>query len=310
MLRKMTLSSCSRLTTIVACVSLSACTEGVLLPKGPIGSQEKQLLLEALIPMLMVITPIILLTLWFAWWFRASNARATYRPRWEYSGRIEFSIWMIPMLVVLFLGSLAWVGAHQLDPYQPLASKRKPLIVEVVAMDWRWLFIYPEQGVASVNELAIPIDRPVSFRLTSATVMNSFFIPSLGGQIYAMPGMQSQLQLQASETGNYRGLSAQFSGDGFSDMHFQVRATDDAGFEAWVARAKSATTPLDATSYDRLVTEHKVGEVTYYFPVSDGLFDHAVEHTTKRPVRALAASANTPGANIPSAALTTAGSEH
>jgi cytochrome o ubiquinol oxidase subunit 2 len=140
--------------------------------------------------------------------------------------------------------------------------------------------------------------------------MNSFFIPSLGGQMYAMPGMQSQLQLQADEAGNYRGLSAQFSGDGFSDMHFQVLATDDAGFEAWVARTKSATTPLDAASYDRLVAEHKVGEVTYYSPVSNGLFDHAIEYTTKRPGSALAASANTPRANAPATALTTTGSEH
>lgn len=301
MFRNTTLSSLARLTTVMACASLSGCTEGVLLPKGPVGAQEKQLLLEALIPMLMVVTPIIILTLWFAWWFRASNARATYRPRWEYSGAIEFSIWMIPLLVILFLGSLAWMGAHQLDPYQPLASKRKPLVVQVVAMDWRWLFIYPEQGVASVNELAIPVDTPISFRLTSATVMNSFFIPSLGGQIYAMPGMQSQLQLQASEPGNYRGLSAQFSGDGFSDMHFQVLATDAAGFEAWVERTKSAATRLDATAYDRLAADHKVGEVTYYFPVSDDLFDHAIDHTTKRPGTTLAASASTPSATLTAA---------
>jgi cytochrome o ubiquinol oxidase subunit 2 len=301
MLGNMTLSSLARLTTVMACASLSACTEGILLPKGPVGSQEKQLLLEALIPMLMVIIPIILLTLWFAWWFRASNAKAKYRPQWEYSGAIEFSIWMIPMLVVLFLGSLAWVGAHQLDPYQPLTSKQKPLVVQVVAMDWRWLFIYPEQGVASVNELAIPVDTPVAFKLTSATVMNSFFIPSLGGQVYAMPGMQTQLQLQANEAGNYRGLSAQFSGDGFSDMHFQVLATDAAGFDAWVARTKSAATPLGSTAYDRLVAEHKVGEVTYYFPVSSDLFDHAIDHATKRPESALTASASMSGATLISA---------
>jgi cytochrome o ubiquinol oxidase subunit 2 len=300
MLGNMRLSSWFRLTTMMSCAFLSACSEGVLVPKGPVGSQEKQLLLEALIPMLMVITPIIILTLWFAWWFRASNTRAKYRPRWEYSGAIEFSIWMIPLLVVLFLGSLAWVGAHQLDPYRSLTSKQKPLVVQVVAMDWRWLFIYPEQGVASINELAIPVDTPVSFKLTSATVMNSFFIPSLGGQIYAMPGMQTQLQLQANEAGNYRGLSAQYSGAGFSDMHFQVLATDAAGFNAWVERTKSAATPLDATAYDLLATDHKVGEVAYYFPVSDDLFYHAIDHATKRPGSTSAASA----------ALIPAGSEH
>lgn len=293
---KAALSSLACLMTVVACISLSACTEGVLLPKGPVGAQEKQLLLEALVPMLMVVIPVIVLTLWFAWWFRASNTRANYRPNWEYSGRIEFSIWMIPLLVILFLGSLAWVGAHKLDPYQPLASKRKPLVVQVVAMDWRWLFIYPEQGVASINELAIPIDTPVSFQLTSATVMNSFFIPSLGGQIYAMPGMQTQLHLLADAAGSYRGLSAQFSGDGFSDMHFQVLATDTAGFDVWVARTKTAATQLDVTAYDRLAADHKVGEVTYYFPVSDDLFGHAVDHGTKRPESISAISTGTPGA--------------
>ena len=305
MLRNMGLSSRACLMAVVTCMTLSSCTEGVLLPKGPVGSQEKQLLLEALIPMLMVITPIILLTLWFAWWFRASNTRATYRPRWEYSGRIEFSIWMIPMLVVLFLGSLAWVGAHELDPYQPLASKRKPLVVQVVALDWRWLFIYPDQGVASVNELDIPVGTPVAFKLTSATVMNSFFIPSLGGQVYAMPGMQTQLQLQADEPGKYRGLSAQFSGDGFSDMHFQVIATDQADFDAWVGRMKSSATQLDAVNYDQLASQHKVGDVAYYAPVSDDLFDHAIDHTTKRPKSLLATSANAAGAT-----LTSEGSEH
>ncbi|GAB3788956.1 ubiquinol oxidase subunit II [Dyella agri] len=298
------LSSLARLTTVMACTSLSACSEGVLLPKGPVGAQEKQLLLEALIPMLMVITPVIILTLWFAWWFRASNTRAKYRPRWAYSGAIEFSIWMIPLLVILFLGSLAWVGSHKLDPYRPLASKRKPLVVQVVALDWRWLFIYPEQGVASVNELAIPVDTPVSFQLTSATVMNSFFIPSLGGQVYAMPGMQTQLHLQADEAGNYRGISAQFSGGGFSDMHFQVLATDAAGFAAWIARTKSAATPLDAAVYDRLAADHKTGEVAYYFPVSDGLFDHAIEHGTQRP-----GSASTVSASAAGAALTSVRSE-
>lgn len=303
MMRKSTaLSPLARLTTVMACCTvLVGCTEGVLVPKGPVGDQEKQLLLEALVPMLIVITPIIILTLWFAWWFRASNARATYRPRWEYSGRVEFSIWMIPLLVILFLGALAWVGAHQLDPYQPLASKRKPLVVQVVAMDWRWLFIYPEQGVASVNELAIPVDTPVSFKLTSATVMNSFFIPSLGGQIYAMPGMQTQLQLQASEPGNYRGLSAQFSGDGFSDMHFQVLATDAAGFDAWVQRARSAATQLDVTAYDRLAADHKVGGNAYYSPVTDALFDHAIDHATKRPESPPGASASNQGTTLSSA---------
>lgn len=274
----------------IACMGLSACSEGVLDPKGPVGAQEKQLLLEALIPMLMVITPIILLTLWFAWWFRASNARAKYRPQWEYSGYLEFSIWMIPLLVILFLGSLAWVGAHQLDPYRPLPSNRKPVTVDVVAMDWRWLFIYPDQGVASVNELAIPVGTPIALHLTSATVMNSFFIPALGGQIYAMPGMETKLSLSADEAGSYRGLSAQFSGDGFSDMHFQVLATDDKAFNAWVEHAKGQGTRLDEVAYNQLVAKHGTGGVAYYSSVTQELFAHAMDSATRREVTADIAS--------------------
>jgi cytochrome o ubiquinol oxidase subunit 2 len=244
------------------------------------------MLLEALIPMLMVITPIILLTLWFAWWFRASNTRAKYRPEWEYSGHIEFSIWMIPLLVILFLGSLAWVGAHQLDPYRPLVSNRKPVTVEVVAMDWRWLFIYPDQGVASLNELAIPIDTPISFRLTSATVMDSFFIPELGGQIYAMPGMETKLSLLADQTGSYRGMSAQFSGDGFSDMHFQVLATDDKAFNAWIDHVKAGGVRLDDVAYDQLAARHSTGRVTYYSSIAPDLFAHAIDSATRRAAAA------------------------
>jgi cytochrome o ubiquinol oxidase subunit II len=291
--------------TTIACLWLSACSEGVLAPKGTIGEQEKQLLLEALVPMLMVITPIILLTLFFAWWFRASNARATYRPRWEYSGYVEFSIWMIPLLVILFLGSLAWVGAHQLDPYRPIASNRKPVTVEVVALDWRWLFIYPDQGVASVNELAIPIGTPISFRLTSATVMNSFFIPQLGGQIYAMPGMETTLSLSADDAGNYRGMSAQFSGNGFSDMHFQVLATDDKAFNAWVDRAKGNGIRLDDVAYDQLASTHSTAGVAYYSSISQDLFMHAIDNATKRAVTADVASPMSPRAT-----LTTSPTEH
>lgn len=294
-----------RASAAIACTWLSACSEGVLDPKGPVGTQEKQLLLEALIPMLMVITPIILLTLWFAWWFRASNARAKYRPRWEYSGHVEFSIWMIPLLVILFLGSLAWVGAHQLDPYRPLASNRKPVTVEVVAMDWRWLFIYPDQGVASINELAIPVGTPISLRLTSATVMNSFFIPALGGQIYAMPGMETKLSLLADETGSYRGMSAQFSGDGFSDMHFQVLTTDEKTFNAWIDHAKANGMRLDDVAYNQLVAKHSTGGVSYYSSITQELFAHAIDSSTKRVV---VTEAQSPSPS--SATLTAAPSEH
>jgi cytochrome o ubiquinol oxidase subunit 2 len=267
-----------------ALLFLTACSEGVLDPKGPIGALEKQLLIEALVPMLLVVIPVIVLTLWFAWWFRASNVRATYRPRWDYSGKIEFLIWIVPLLVVLFVGTLAWGGAHQLDPYRPLASDRKSLHVDVIAMDWRWLFIYPDEGVASINELVIPLGTPVEFRLTSATVMNSFFIPSLGGQIYAMPGMQTRLSLLASEKGLYRGLAAQFSGDGFSDMHFGVKVTNDREFTSWLEHARSVGARLDASAYDNLAAARQTGQVSYYARVEHDLFGHAVSRASPRHV--------------------------
>lgn len=256
---------------------LAGCQEGVLAVHGTIAAQEKQLLFEALVCMLIVVVPVIVLTLVFAWWFRSSNRAATYRPNWSYSGRIEFSIWIIPMLVVLFLAGLAWSGSHDLDPYKPIASRDKPITIQVVSMDWKWVFIYPEQGIATVNELAIPVGRPVNFRLTSATVMNSFFIPGIAGQIYTMAGMQTQLSVQASDAGTYRGISAQFSGDGFSDMRFNVLALDGQQFDAWVGRAKSSTNgALDNDAFDQLAQARKTQATTYYATVNGDVFQHAL----------------------------------
>ena len=264
---------------------LSSCSEGVLAVHGPIAAEERQLLYEALVCMLVVVVPVIVLTLVFAWWFRASNRRATYRPAWNYSGRIEFSIWVIPLLVVLFLAALSWSGSHELDPYKPLKSQQAPLTVEVVSMDWKWLFIYPEQGIATVNELVMPVGRPVNFRLTSATVMNSFFVPGIAGQIYTMAGMQTRLSVLASDAGTYRGMSAQFSGDGFSDMHFQVRALAGANFDTWVqqVRAKSAGT-LDDGAFDTLADTYKTQSVTYYGRLGGDVFAHALHLHDKHPV--------------------------
>ena len=174
--------------------------------------------------MLMIVVPTLLATLAFAWWFRASNKRAIYRPNWVYSGRLELIVWGIPILVVLFLSGVTWIGSHDLDPAVPLAGEAKPVEIQVVSLDWKWLFIYPDEGVASVNELVVAVRRPAHFSLTSASVMNMFFVPQLGSMIYTMNGMATQLNLQADRPGDYHGLSAQFSGDGFSDMHFVLRA--------------------------------------------------------------------------------------
>ena len=237
---------------LVAPTSLASCKMGVLDPQGPVGRAEKQMLLDALGVMLLIVVPTIVATLTFAWWYRASNARAQYRPEWTYSGRIEAITWGIPVLTVVFLGGLAYSGSHQVDPAVPLTSEVKPLEVQVVSMDWKWLFIYPDQGIASVNQLTIPAGTPVHFSLTSASVMNSFFIPQLGSMIYVMNGMSDQLNLQADQVGHYFGLSTDFSGDGFAGMHFDVNVVGSPTFSNWVDRTRGSGPLLDRVSYGAL----------------------------------------------------------
>jgi cytochrome o ubiquinol oxidase subunit 2 len=215
-------------------------------------------------------------TLFFAWWYRASNPRARYRPHFNYSGKLEMLVWSIPALVVLFLGGIAWESAHDFDPAKPLPADTKPLEVQVVSLDWKWLFIYPQQHIASVNHLTIPAGRPVHFQLTSATVMNSFFVPKLGSQIYTMAGMQTELNLQADEPGKFAGISAQFSGDGFSDMRFDVEALPPAQFEAWASGVRG-TPSLDAAAYAALAADHKGTGSSTYGSVAAGLFHDIVK---------------------------------
>jgi cytochrome o ubiquinol oxidase subunit 2 len=254
-------------------LALAGCHTAVLSPAGPIGAADRSILLDALAIMLAIVVPTILATLAFAWWFRASNTRARHLPTWSYSGRIELIVWSIPALVVFFLGGIAWIGSHDLDPAQPLPSSQKALEVDVVSLDWKWLFIYPEQGVASVNRLVAPVGVPLHLRITSATVLNVFFVPRLGSEIYAMNGMASQLNLQADEPGVFPGLAAHFSGDGFSDMNFEMRAVSPAEFAAWTA-ATSATGPeLDDTSYRTLLTQTENVKPYTYRAVQAGLFD-------------------------------------
>mgnify|MGYP004528345509 CR=1 FL=1 len=245
-------------------------------PAGPVGEQNRLILLNALAIMLVIVVPTIIATLVFAWWFRAGNARARYRPDWAYSGRIEAIVWSIPILTILFLGGVIWVGSHQLDPARPLPSREPALEVQVVALDWKWLFIYPGQGIAAVNELVVPAGRPVHFRLTSASVMNVFFVPRLGSQIYVMNGMATQLHLQANRPGSYYGISAHYSGDGFSDMRFTVRAVAPAAFAAWAAGVRGRGPALDARGYARLARQsQKVAPYTYG-AVDPRLFDAVV----------------------------------
>jgi cytochrome o ubiquinol oxidase subunit 2 len=232
---------------------LTACGNGVLEPRGPVGAADRTLLIDSLAIMLVIVVPTIFATVGFAWWFRASNKRARYLPDWSYSGLIEMVVWAIPVMVVLLLGGVAWIGSHLLDPAQPLESKTPALDVEVVSLDWKWLFIYPKEGVASVNDLVVPAGVPLHFTLTSSSVMNAFFIPQLGSMIYTMNGMATQLYLQADELGVFRGLSGHYSGEGFSDMHFEVRAVSAGQFVAWVKSTQAQGGPaLDATSYTAL----------------------------------------------------------
>jgi len=255
---------------------LGACSPGVLDPAGPVAAGDRIVLLNALTIMLGIVVPTILATLVFAWWFRAGNSKATYRPSWAYSGRLELLVWSIPALVVIFLGGIAWIGSHDLDPSRPLASKVAPLRVDVVALDWKWLFIYPDQGIASINRVVAPVGTPIAFHITSATVMNSLFVPQLGGQIYAMAGMETKLHLQADRPGSYRGISAHYSGKGFPGMVFRVDAVSPQQFAGWVGQAKAAGPVLDRAGYLALLKESQNVPPSTYRAVLPGLFDAVV----------------------------------
>ena len=258
---------------------LAGCTEGVLDPQGPIAAAERQIMLNATGIMLAIVIPTILATLGVAGWFRASNTRARYLPDFEHSGRLELLVWSIPVMTVILVGGVAWVGAHDLDPRKPLDSEVKPLRVQVVSLDWKWLFIYPEQGVATVNQLTLPVGTPVSFELTSSGVMNSFFVPQLGSQIYTMAGMVTRVHLQADHPGTYRGLSSNFSGDGFADMRFRVDAVPAEDFAKWVDAARGAGPVLDAQTYAELAKPSKAVMPFSYRTVAPDLFNVALRAT-------------------------------
>ena len=258
---------------LIAAAILGGCSEGVLDPKGPIAVADRQILLNALGIMLAIVTPVIFATLGVAFWFRASNERARYRPNFAYSGRLEMLVWSIPAMTVFLVGGVAWVGSHDLSPRKPIASTVKPLRVQVASLDWKWLFIYPDEGVASVNYLAIPVGTPVSFELTSSGVMNSFFVPQLGSQIYTMAGMVTRLHLQADQPGSYRGMSAQFSGEGFADMYFNVEAVAPEKFSEWVDTARNVGVELNVTTYAELAKPSASVAPFTYRSVAPGLFD-------------------------------------
>jgi cytochrome o ubiquinol oxidase subunit II len=285
--------------------ALSAgCNLVLLHPAGAVAAQQGHLIVVSTILMLLVIVPVMALTVLFAWRYRKSNSEATYTPDWDHSTQLELVIWAAPLLIIIALGAVTWINTHTLDPYRPLrrvatahsvAADVKPLTVEVVALDWKWLFIYPEAGIAVVNELAAPVDVPVTFKITASSVMNSFFIPSLAGQIYAMPGMQTELHAVMNQPGDYDGFSANYSGAGFSDMHFKFHGMSAADFEHWVQTVKASGQTLDRDGYLKLERPSEREPVRRYATVAAGLYDSILSRTI---VDAKLSGANLNDANL------------
>lgn len=264
---------------ICTLLPIAACEPAVLDPRGPVSLAERAILVDSLGIMLSIVVPTIIATLAFAWWFRVSNKRAAYLPSWAYSGKIELVTWSVPLLTITLLGGVAWISSHDLDPAKPLVSKTMPIEVQVVSLDWKWLFIYPAQRVASVNRLVVPSGTPIHFSLTSASVMSAFFIPQLGGMIYTMNGMATQLFLQASAPATFRGLSSHFNGEGFADMHFDVVAVPQDGFETWVNATRGSGPNLDRATYADLSRQSSGVKAFTYRAADPDLFQQVVRQS-------------------------------
>ena len=284
----MSLSKLPRLSLLLPAALFAGCNTVLLHPAGAVAAQQGHLIVVATVLMLLVIIPVMTLTVLFAWRYRKSNTAATYLPDWDHSTQLELVIWAAPLLIIIALGAVTWISTHTLDPYRPLrridtahpvTSNMKPITVEVVALDWKWLFIYPEQGIATVNDLAAPVDVPINFKITASSVMNSFFIPSLAGQIYAMPGMQTELHAVMNRAGDYEGFSANYSGAGFSDMRFKFHGLSEADFQSWVQRARAGGQSLDRPGYLQLEQPSEREPVRRYGSVADGLYEAILERT-------------------------------
>ncbi|WP_242149078.1 ubiquinol oxidase subunit II [Sphingomonas sp. BAUL-RG-20F-R05-02] len=269
---------------------LNGCNMVVLHPAGDVAAQQRDLLIIATVLMLLIIVPVLALVALFAWRYRATNKDAHYEPDWDHSTQLELVIWAAPLMIIICLGAVTWVGTHLLDPYRPIervgvgrpvAANIKPLEVDVVALDWKWLFIYPEYGIATVNELAAPVDRPIAFRITASSVMNAFYVPSLAGMIYAMPGMETRLHAVINKPGDYAGLSANYSGAGFSGMHFRFYGMSNADFNGWIARNKAAGAKLDRATYLKLEQPSEHVPVQRFAAVDTSLFRAAVNLCVK-----------------------------
>ncbi|HEX5805033.1 MAG TPA: ubiquinol oxidase subunit II [Macromonas sp.] len=273
----------AKVAALAAAAGLTGCSKLVVLnPAGDIAAQQGNMVVAATLLMLIIIVPVIVLTLLFAWKYRQGNTSARYDPDWHHSTSLELVIWAVPLMIIIALGALTWIGTHKLDPYhpverldaqRPLPADVKPLEVEVVALDWKWLFFLPEQGIATVNELAAPVDRPIHFKITASSTMNAFYIPDLAGMIYAMPGMQTELNGVINKPGVYKGMSAHYSGAGFSGMGFKFHGLSNEAFEQWVQQAKTEGKPLDAATYLTLAKPSERDPVQRFSSVEGGLFN-------------------------------------
>jgi len=299
---------------------LSGCNMVVLNPSGDIAAQQGRLVVISTLLMLLIIVPVIALTLFFAWKYRESNKEAVYKPDWDHSTQLELVIWAAPLLIIIALGALTWISTHTLDPFRPLAridanrpmpEEAKPLVVEVVALDWKWLFIYPEQGIATVNELAAPVDVPIQFRITASSVMNAFYVPALAGMIYAMPSMETKLHAVINEPGVYDGISANYSGAGFSGMRFKFHGMNVADFEAWVKKNQAEGQKLDRETYVKLERPSEREPVRRYASVDPALYDAIVNRCVEpgrmcmKHMMAIDAAGGAGRAGLSSYALTT-----
>ena len=271
---------------LAAATALAGCSKAVVLnPAGDVAAQQGQLVITATLLMLVIIVPVIALTLFFAWKYRQGNTDAEYDPEWHHSTTLELVIWSVPLAIIIILGALTWVTTHKLDPYRPLdridaqrpvPAGLKPLEVQVVAMDWKWLFVYPEQGIALVNELAAPVDRPIHFKLTATSTMNAFYVPDLAGMVYAMPGMQTELHGVINKAGVFPGLASHNSGAGFSGMTFKFHGLSDAGFAQWVQQAQTEGKTLDKSTYLQLAKPSERDPVQRFARVDADLYDRVL----------------------------------
>lgn len=265
------------LSIIFASLLLTGCEYKLFDPKGPIADLQMDLLIISALIMLIVVVPVTVMGVWFPYRYRRNNGKRPYKPDWEHSNMIEFVVWTIPIIIIIVLGIITYKTSYSMDPRKPIESDKPTMVVQVVAMDWKWLFIYPEYEIATVNEVVFPVDVSVEYLVTSDTVMNSFFIPNLGSQIYAMSGMENRVHLMASEEGTYRGFSANYSGFGFSGMKFDAVATSQQEFEQWVAKVKASPIALDDAEFAKLREKTKDVKPKHYSTVNPLLFSEIIE---------------------------------